>query len=251
MINIKRLKSIDSAIQWAMNRTGADNDRNRPLFAAWGIEADREIGSFYNYKRKIKVLDVSCQKEVDLPCDAVAVIGVLSGDQGCDCQKIFRQAFQYYTTGNYTSAFFSFNMFSDSPNGSFTLFTKFEIQDGKLIFLTPVTTAKVTVEYLGYETDDNDLPKISESHVRAVGQYIELQWSLRSKHVPDQRQISRVDIQEMDFEWHRLCRLARADDARPTQTEQAQIVQMFNDPLSGMGAATWRYPDEFYGGFYI
>ncbi len=238
MISVKRLKSIRSAIQVAKRRLGQDHDRNRPLFTAWGVEGDREIGSFYNYKRKIKVLDVECGKEVILPCDVVAVIGVIFGDLGCECSDVFRQGFRYYSNASYNDGFYSF--------GAYTMCTLFEIQDGRLIFLSPLPLPKVTVEVLCYETDGEGLPMISENHVRAVGQYIELQWSLRSKHVPNQLQISPQECDRMDAEWHRLCRLARANDGEVSQTERAQIVAMINDPLSGYKTATWMYNDVYY-----
>lgn len=251
MINVKKLRSMDHAIQIAMNRMNLQDDRMRPLLATWGVEADREIGSFYGYERKIHVLPVQNQNEVILPCNVVSVIGVLYGDMGCDCQKVFRMAYQYYSTGAFSSGYFLFQSLTDSSGIVLSPITRFDIRDGKIMFFTPVDLAQVTVEVLQYRVDEKGIPMVDEGHLRAIAQYIELQMALRSKWGASEDKITQAEVDAIDYEWHRLCRLARAEDASPSQTERAEIVSMMNDPLTGMTNSVWRYPDEFYGGFYL
>jgi hypothetical protein len=80
--------SVIQAVNKVLDYTGTDNVNDIPVLVDWAVEADRAIGSFYDWEKKIYVLDiVGCQAE--LPNGTVWVRGIILGDAGCDCDSTF------------------------------------------------------------------------------------------------------------------------------------------------------------------
>jgi len=246
-MSIKRKVSIKTTIQQAMDNMGIEDTRDLPIFQVWAVDADRKIGSFYSYKKKIVVLDVKdCR--VKLPCDAVAVLGLLLGDHGCDCGLFFTKAFSLFGApfrGSMDSASGFLVIDALSSNISCTS-VKWKIQDNCIVFSGNYNGNKVTIQYLGYQTDDEGWPMVNENHIDAISQYIEYKNALRHRWRPVEYQISENAILQMKREWGRKLRDARADDDEPSLSDKMKISAMINDPMSGIGIALWNYNDYFF-----
>ena len=252
-MSVKRKISIRNAVQSALDNMGGDEVRDTPIFISWAVEADRKIGSYYAYKRKICVLDVTdCTAE--LPCDAVAVLGVLLGDHGCDCDLNFESIFRFFAFNRInvdaTANFVVIDSGAGSNTGTTCSNIRWEIQNNNLIFSSKIELGKVTIQYLGYEVDECKFPLINENHVDAIAQYIEYKAAMRIRWKPVEYRINATAIHEMKREWNRKVALARGDDADPSESERAEIKDMINNPMSGVGIAMWKYNDYWFrGGF--
>ena len=65
-MSINRLISINNPIINAMDLAAVDHANHRPLFMTWAYQAEKEIGSYYQYERQWKVIDVcGCTAEDD------------------------------------------------------------------------------------------------------------------------------------------------------------------------------------------
>lgn len=235
------------AVQAAMDNMNIQNTKDVPLYMVWGIEADRKIGSYYSYKKKIKVLDVvDCHSE--LPCDAVAVLGLLLGDHGCDCGLAFNNIFSYWAGAGRGFIDTTAGFIVVDPNYSVNCTgIRWHIQGNNLIYDRNFNGNKVTVQYLAYETDERDFPMINENHVDAVAQYIEYKHAMRTRWWDPEYRIQENVIEKLRFEWNRKCRHARAEDGDPSVTDMQEITAMINNPLSGIGIALWKYNDIYWG----
>ena len=88
---MKNMVSIMSAVNKALDFTGSESIDDVPVLVDWAIDADKAIGSFYDYKEEIHVLDVTnCRAK--LPCGTIEVRGLLLGDHGCNCNITFDNA---------------------------------------------------------------------------------------------------------------------------------------------------------------
>lgn len=242
-MSILRKISIKNAIQQAQDNMGIDHNRDIPLFTQWAVEADRKIGSYYSYKRKIVILHVeNCRAE--LPCETMGVLGVVFGDRGTKCDTLFHQLHRQEGGLGW--------MYSDfwgEPGCCRSM--RYEIQNNHLVFSGNFHTLhstlpippnshhdfrrRVTVEILALETDQEGFPLINENHVDAVSQYIEYKQALRTRWNSIENKITETGIADMKMEWGRKCRDARADSGEPSQSDLQEIKNMINDPISGVG----------------
>lgn len=256
---IKKI-SIKNAIQQAQDNMGIDHNRYIPLFTAWAVEADRKIGSYYSYKKKIVVLKVE-QCRAQLPCESVAVLAVVYGDRLLrhDCNSLFNDVHRRIQTDNFGFPTLIDGGWSDSNfwgcNG-----VRYEIQNNQLVFSNNFNThnfhadsfnsdhhRKVTVQILALEVDQEGFPLINENHVDAVAQYIEYKNALKTRWNSIENKITETGIADMKMEWGRKCRDARADDGDPSESDLAEIRNMINNPLSGVGIALYVFNNPWIG----
>lgn len=245
---IKKI-SIKNAIQQAQDNMGIDHNRDIPLFTSWAVEADRKIGSYYSYKKKVVVLDV-CDCRAELPCEAVAVLALMLGDHGCNCGTKFHGLFSFINTNlSAHNAGSGWIVIDDSGlgHGGFRCGANYEIQNNQLVFSNNLDGKKVTVQILALEVDAQGFPLINQNHVDAVAQYIEYKNALRTRWNSTENKITESGIMHMEKEWGRKCRWARGDDAEPSESERREITSMINDPISGIGIALFRFNDLYYG----
>lgn len=242
---IKKI-SIKNAIQQAQDNMGIDHNRDVPLFTSWAVEADRKIGSYYSYKKKIVVLDVdNCRAE--LPCESVAVLALMLGDHGCDCGTVFGGLFSFINASLAAhNAGSGWIVIDDSGSRSFGCGANYEIQNNQLVFDRNLDAQKVTVQILALEVDAEGFPLINANHVDAVAQYIEYKNALRTRWNSIENKITETGIMHMQAEWGRKCRWARGDDGEPSVSDKNQIVSMINDPISGIGISLYKF-NEIWG----
>lgn len=251
-MSIKRLVSVQLAVQDAMENINMFDERMRPLFVRWAEEAELKIGSFYQYRRAYKTVKVGSDKHrAPIPCEVINILGIMCGNISCNANTIYREAYSYYqgyNTGAYTSQNFLINsdgapVFYNNPI--------WEIQGNDIVFLSPMQQLDYTLDCLIREVDENGFLMINELHRDACAAYIEMQYAKQSRWQPSEQRISQGDQAKMEYDWNRKCSNARAEDAEPTAAARAQIVSMLNDPLTGSSVGVWRYADEFQYGSYI
>lgn len=251
---INKKVSIKLALLRALDEMDMNDDSKRPIFTDWAIEGERKIGSFYQYQRKVVALKIYDKRYAELPCETVAVLGVV----GCSCmpdthqcETIFGKYAQHYASRTAHASSFddfystAYTMGIPGVDVSYQM-GRYEIQDNNIVFLTPQSSEYIVVSILAYQIDNEGFPKVNENHIVAIAEYIVWRRMRQLRFKPGVNQFSRADIAEQEMQWHRQCGDARATSDPCTETDMADIVNMYNNPLSGMQQAVWKYADEFY-----
>ena len=242
-MSINKLISINTPIVDAMEMTGSENVKDQMVFTRWAYQAEKEIGSRYEYIKKIAVIDIhGCS--ANLPQDAAYLDRALLGDYGCDCTDLF-----YKWCGNLKSpssfaspvgpTFLIVDVGSD--NNTTTMFQNIvqcEIQDNKLVLKNNHDGEKLTIQYFGYKTDCNGFLEISENHVLAITAYICWKYYMRRKRLAGE---DYYKAKEWKAEWEREVGNARAQDAIPTESQRENMVNILHNPLIGRSIATSPY----------
>jgi len=230
------LISIQTPVVDAMEMCGIENDKDRMVFTRWAYQAEKEIGSRYQFIKKIAVININgCA--ACLPNDAAYVQRALLGDFGCDCTDLF---YKWCATINSGSAFSSPEgptfLIVDAGGGQDFLSSipiNFEIQDNKIVLMTSAYSGqKLTVQYLGYKTDCDGFLEISENHVLAITAYICWKYYMRKKRSSNE---DFYKIKEWKMEWVREVGNANAQDSVLTEGQRNNIVSMLHDPYCGIG----------------
>jgi hypothetical protein len=168
----------------------------------------------------------------------------LLGDYGCDCADLFNNVCSNLTsisvtdqTNMDTSGF----LILDITSGGFTNWTSIPhvVQNNKIILNNNYDGQKLTIQYLGYETDCDGFMMIGENHVTAIMWYI-VWMQYYSKANLNGYEYGKMN--DAKAEWHRYCAHARAVDSELTESERERIVSMLHDPLVGRGLGLWMYP---------
>lgn len=247
-MSIKKKVSIKNAIQYAADMMNMDDFRNRPLMTVFAVEADQKIGSYYSYKKSIAVLDIhNCRAE--LPCGSVAILGMIMGDQGCDCGLYFNNIYSNYGLNPISVSGSGFIVMDVLTGSCVQAQVKYEVQGNCIVFASNFDGLKVTIQYLGYEIDKEGFPLVNENHIDAIAQYIEYKFALRSRYKPREFRMDEQQINSLKVEWGRKLRDARAEDGAPDTSDQIELTNMINDPISGVGMAMWQYNRPGWWGF--
>ncbi len=233
---INKLISIKEAILEASEDMGFDLTRDKPTFAMWAVRAEKDIGSYFSYKRKRAVLTVTnCRAE--LPCNAAYLKAVVSGDQGCDCGEMFAGLLSDPQWVEEGVTLFGSHVFSlvDIPFGgtAFGWYSRYEIQDNCIVFASNMDGQKVTVEYLGLEEDCDGFVMVSENHKPAIIEFIMWKFCIRSRFSPIKMELG--DLVMHQKEYFRLASDARAIDGELTPVEREACVAMLHDEYGGYG----------------
>ena len=246
-MSINKLISIKNPIINAMDLAALDHDKHLPLFMTWAYQAEEEIGSYYQYTRQWKVLDV-CGCTAALPDNCVKVEGAILGSHDVNCGSIFAKTFSNPIIQMAQSTTNTF-LIVDSASSESTVgngIVPYQYQDNKLIFDVTLKTNLVTIQYLGYQVDCDGFMQISQNHVEAITHHILYKWNVRK------RKKSSADMQEMNWhfkEWDRLCAHARALDSQLTETDKEEIARLYHDPYSGRSLFVGMNVNNTYGRF--
>lgn len=244
-MSINKLISIKHAIIDAMDMMALDHKNHFPILMVWATDAEKAIGSYYQYVRKWKVIDV-CGCAAQLPEDSVKVEHAIFGDHGECCGDMFYTVFSNPTMVNLTGqdSFLVVDVGGSNFNDPVCGIVPYGYQDNKLIFDIKPNQDKVTIQYIGYKTDCDGFVEIGENHKEAIVQYILHKWLMRK-----QKKTS-AEFSQMNWhyvQWSRECAHARALDAELTETEREEIAQMFHDPYSGRGLYVGMKTNGAYG----
>lgn len=230
-MSINRLISIHDAVFNAQKDMGVDTTADVPTLTRWAVEAEREIGSYYGWKKQNAVLTgVNCIAY--LPCQAMKVQYVIMGDHGCECGDLVRSISTYASNASATinDTFFVVDRASDEfMCGGIN----WEVQNNKLVFQGSVDGQKLTIQYLGYELDCDGFLMVNENHIVAIADYIKWKFAERSRYSP--QKMDHGDIGYLQRRWVEEKLMARADDSQISETDREQIVSMLHDPFSGFG----------------
>lgn len=231
-MSMNKLVSIKVPVLNAIEDMGLDIAKDVPTFTRWAADAEKQIGSYYSFVRKIDVITAkNCT--VNLPCDCSHVQYVILGDYGCDCSDLFSRCYVASTSiGASTTDTF---LIIDKPEtGNVVLGgLLWEVQNGQIVFNKDYNNQKVTVQYLGFKTDEDGFPLVGENHVEAIVTYIMYKFARRSRFSPIK--MDHMDVRELWREWNRLASNSRADDGEITDVDRQQIVGMISDPFIGYG----------------
>lgn len=219
----------------AKMQLGIDHDKDDMYLYNRALEAEKKIGSFYQYERKREVIDINgCT--ACLPPDAVLVEIAVIGNQGEGCENLLDL---YCGVGGITNtnldgqANFLVVDVGGSIGETVTVGTPgFHVQNNKIIFNNDLDGQQVTVQYLRYKVDCHGFMEVGENHIEAIKWFIVWNWFMRdggNHYVQRDKMIMARD------EWERNCRSARADDSRMSPTERAEAARLYANPFTGRG----------------
>lgn len=234
-MSINKLISIRTPIVNAQESLGLDHDKNIPFFTRLATEAEKEIGSFYQYERTKKVLDIkNCAAY--LPEDCVLVEVALMGDHGDNCDNLLQQwcggITNDVTNVNSNGLFLVVDVSGFDDGSPIFGYVNYSYQNNKLIFDRGMCGDKITIQYLKLKTDCDGFMEIGENHVNAIKWYIMWHYTIRQRN---KNYIDRDMLSLYEREWNRECAHARAQDAELTQPERENMVRNWHNPYSGRG----------------
>ncbi len=247
-MSINKLISINNPITDAIEMLGLENLKDNMVFTRWAYQAEKEIGSRYQFIKKIAVIDINgCA--ACLPQDAAYMQRALLGDFGCDCTDLFyRWCSTPISSGSFESPVGPTFLVVDAGSGenfSSCIPLNYEIQDNKIVLMSSAYNGqKLTVQYLGYKTDCDGFLEVNENHVLAIRNFICMNYFMRK------RRKSNDDFFSFNYyerEWHREVGNARAQDSVLTEGQRANIVGVLHDPVIGIGIPTSSV--SMYGGW--
>jgi hypothetical protein len=233
-----KLISIKNPIVDAMEMLGVDHDRFLPMFTNWATIAENDIGSYFQYVKKRTVIDIeNCT--ACLPSDCMFLQRALYGDYGCDCEDLFMNVCSNITqisSADQTNMDTSGFLIVDITGGGSTVWTSIPhvVQNNKIILDKNYNGQKLTIQYLGLETDCDGFVMISQNHVQAI------MWNIIWKYYFQKKAMNSLEYGKMNdakVEWNRECAHARAVDGELTESERDRIVTMLHDPYIGKGLA--------------
>lgn len=248
---INKLVSTKNVVLNILDGLALDHDKYRPMFTNWILWGERQIGSPYSYVKKHKVLTIKdCYAE--LPNDAMFLQVAIMGDLGDCCQDIFDNTCYGLTQANLTNqTYLSTGGFLVVDLGSANTtdnslaygFVQYLIQNNKIVFMNNYDGQKVTIQYLGLETDCDGFPLINENHIEALEEYCMFKFKRRKVR-------SGIDVgvyRDHEQRWKQLAASAGADDRMGNDSENKMISEMVNNPWAGKGLWLGQYPTEGYG----
>lgn len=243
---INQLISIRGPILDAMEMLGIENRKDEPVFTRWAYQAEKEIGSRYQFIKKIAVIDIhGCV--ANLPQDAAYLDRALLGDYGCDCTDLFYKWCATVSSQNGASnsvfssqagpTFLVVDVGSEAPT-MFQNVIQCEVQNNKIVLMQPHDGQKLTIQYVAYKTDCDGFLEISQNHQLAITAYICWKYYMRKKRSSNE---DFYKIKEWKAEWDNQAGNARAQDSVLTESQRTNIVNMLHDPLIGIGIQTAPY----------
>jgi hypothetical protein len=235
-----KLVSVKNVLVNLMDDLGLQHNKHTPMFVNWAILAEKKIGSYYAKKKKVDVLTIDgCT--ADLPCDCEYLQVAILGDVKDCCTDILERGFLCFNAevgstfaNQYDLSSFLIVDLGGTETSSNTVnfgFVRYEVQDNKIIFLNNYDGQKVTIQYLGVETDCDGIPYVGENHLEAIGEFC--MWKYKRNRIKSGIDIGIVDRHKR--EWEQLCADARATDAVPSESERRMIVEKLSDPFAGQG----------------
>lgn len=240
---INNLVSIKVPIIDAWDQLGLDHTQDMPIFTRWATLAEKNISSYFQFKKKRAVIDiVGCT--ACLPEDAAFVQRAVVGDLGEGCDDLFNRLCSSVevssATLNASAASQSFLIVDVGAGYTEVLGSvPHVIQDNKIILnSSSMDGGKLTVQYLGYECDEQGFLKVGANHVQAIMWFIIWRYYFRMKR---KNSLDYGQMNKAQEEWNRECANARARDGAPTESEQGEMAAMISDPYIGNSLAVGMF----------
>ncbi len=251
-MSINSLISIKNPIVDAQMQLGLDTMQDIPLFTRWATLAEKEISSYFQFVKKRKVIDI-CGCTAILPCDAYELQCAVLGDMGESCEDLVGAICgcgggTAFSTTAVVGSFLIVDIGFDFTNYLGVL--PYVIQNNKVILNQNYDGQKLTIQYLGYESDDEGFLMVGQNHVNAINCYIRYNYHLRRMAKVGATYLDRDLMREAKEEWNRECANARAKDGKPTPSEQIEMANMVSDPLIGNGLRIGIFNDLYANNWY-
>lgn len=233
-MSINKLVSIKTPIIDAQDYLGIDHDKDVPWFTKLATEAEKKIGSYFQFERKRKVIDIT-DCVAPLPNDAIKVEIAILGDLGEGCENIFANvcgSVSNSVTNVNSNGLFLVVDISSGDSGTTWGYVNYQIQNNKLIFDQSFCGQKITIQYLQLKRDCDGFVEIGENHVEAIRWYIIFNYMFRKF------QANYIDRDKWTFafsQWERNCANARALDNEPTFSQHQEMTRLYNNAHSGIG----------------
>jgi len=233
-MSINNLISIKEPIVDAMDQLGINTMQDIPVFTRWATLAEKNINSYFQFKLKRKVIPiVGCT--ACLPEDAAFLQLAILGDLGDDCANLFATACSRINLSSATlnaSAETTTFLIVDMGSGYTSYLGSVEhvVQGNKIILSQNLDGQSLTIQYLGYECDEEGFLKVGENHVQAITWFIIWRYYFRMKR---KNSLDYGQMNKAEAEWHRECANARAKDGAPTDSEQTELAAMISNPYAG------------------
>jgi hypothetical protein len=243
-----KLINVHSIVAELIFRTGDESiDKMKPQIARWIKDCLLQIDSKKQVKRKYIYIPLECCNKVTLPVEWSNILCVLLGDQTDRLNACQTPLFD----GMIQNATISINSGGLNPITNDYVYIwstgdniivqplHWEIQYDDIVF--PYNTIQeegITVIYEGLETDEEGLPLVFENHKKACVEYV-LYYLLgreQFRMLRTQKDIKnglRFVRKEQKDNYINAIRMARADDAKSTPTQEHELASMYNNPLSG------------------
>lgn len=247
-MSIRKKVSLRTAIQDALDAMGYEHERENPLMMDWATKAEIAIAGANSNEPKKMVLDIDgCWAK--LPKYTAKVFGLLLGDHGCDCNKLFTNFYNRY--GNIPRAVYA-GAFTVVDDGGGSTFSRCSGSDWSIInnsikFEQAPGIDKVTVDAECFFVDDNGHILINENHVEAISKHLVWRFAMRKRWTKTDGRSDRMYYNEVNSirkEWTDLAARARGEDGAPEDHERARISGMLHDLYSGNGPSLSTYYDS-------
>lgn len=232
-MSINKLISIKVPVLEALGDMGIDHAKDVPSFTRWAARAEREIGSYFSLKRKVKALVVD-KYRAEIPCDATNIQRVLIGDY----ESQFVDLFNVVLTGVGAYTFKQHDTFLvvDNPGAGKTVQLaafQWEVQDNHVVLNANYDKQKITIQYLGFDIDTDGFPFVCENHIEAIIEYIMYRYAKRSRFSPTKMDMG--DVADLRRQWGILAAEARAVDNEISEGDRNEMLSTLHDPFSGYG----------------
>ena len=213
-----------------------------PSLIRWATEADRKIGSYYDYERKVEVLKVTDCK-VEVPLGAVHVIAIIMGDNGCDCDLFFKNNYSMTKT---TLTLSETEVFYWTDGSIFPSDVNWEIQNNNIIFESNFDGQYVTVFYLSYCLDKDGFVLVNENNIEAISLYLKLKLSEleRWREMKSKKYTGFLNtiINDLRTQTRMAIMQARAESGKPTPSQQERLAEIMENPITGRSNYTMNLP---------
>lgn len=237
-MSINKFIPVKDIIYDTFEDMGIDINHDFPTFKRWALKAESAISSFYSLKKE-NIVSVVNECTICLP-DRVRIIrAAVLGDCGCDCGDLIDNMSRLPNPSN-SNGITSFGIGQvflsiDMPENGIPPLSviRYHVVDNKVIFNQNLNGQTVTIQVRSMQEDCNGELMVSENHEEAIGFYLEWRYGRRSQYSPNK--IERSVVNETKINWFMARDGARADDAKLTPSDRADIVEMLHDPYIGWG----------------
>jgi hypothetical protein len=230
-MSVNKLISIKVPVFNAMEDLAIDHDKLIPLFTRWALDAEKKIGSKFQYVTKKEVLKidncVAC-----LPADAAFVDIAVFGDYSHECGDLMSRAYNW-TTGRVVTGTPSFLIVDVGQDGfTFTGYIDYTIQNNKMIFDQNYDGQCITIQYVAPVKDCDGFDMVGENHVIAITEYIKWKYFYRKNGI-NSMEYGKMNLAKE--QWNQECLAARALDGEITENERVEIVHgIIHNPYIGI-----------------
>ena len=161
-------------------------------FVEWAFEAEKKIGSYTTFDKKVTSLTVTSKKTL-LPTDFLNIIEIKNPLDMAGSS--YDQGTNIYISGGYLNI---------------------DVVDGTTI----------NVHYDAISTDEEGYPTISSAHEDAIASYIMYKYKGREYY---NQKLPRYVYQDLKQEWSYQCAQARGKDNMPTKQRWRSISNYWNN----------------------